>query len=103
MRSKTMKKMFLLTVPLVSGERLCQRTISQLVKEENYLVEEAIDLLLNQNEDYAIVDQNVFEHITTVLADDKDEAYDIYLQKHLKKNRNIPYFFKEQLIFTELA
>ncbi len=46
-----MKKMFLLTVPLVSGERLCQRTISQLVKEENYLVEEAIDLLLNQNDD----------------------------------------------------
>ena len=98
-----MKKMFLLTIPLVSGERLCQRTISQLVKEENYLVEEAIDLLLNQNDDYAIVDQNVFEHITTVLADNEDGAYDIYLQKHLEKNRNIPYFFKEQLIFTELA
>lgn len=64
-----MKKMFLITIPLLSGDRLCQREIVQLVKEENYLVEEAIDLMLCDCSSFDIVDQNLFEHVATVLAD----------------------------------
>ena len=98
-----MKKMFLITIPLLSGDRLCQREIVQLVKEENYLVEEAIDLMLGDCSSFDIVDQNVFEHITTVFAENEEEAYEIYKQKHIERKDNNPYFFKEQLNFIELA
>ena len=98
-----MKKMFLITIPLLSGDRLCQREIVQLVKEENYLVEEAIDLMLSDCSSFDIVDQNLFEHVATVLADNEEDAYSVYLEKHLEKKSNIPYFFKEQLNFIELA
>ena len=98
-----MKKIFLITLPLLNGERLCQISISQLVIEENYLLEEAVDLMLGQNFDFDIVDQNVFEHITTVFAENEEEAYEIYKQKHIERKDNSPYFFKEQLNFIELA
>ncbi len=98
-----MKKMFLITIPLLSGERLCQREIVQIVKEENYLVEEAVDILLGDCSSFDIVGQKIFEHVATVLADNEDEAYNVYLEKHLEKKNNIPYFFKEQLNFIELA
>ncbi len=51
-----MKKMFLVTIPLLSGDRLCQREIVQLVKEANYLVEEAVDLMLGDCSSFDIVD-----------------------------------------------
>ena len=59
--------------------------------------------MLGDCSSFDIVDQHLFEHITTILADNEEEAYNIYLQKHLEKKNNIPYFFKEQLNFIELA
>lgn len=96
-------KEFLLINQLYNGERLSQTKILELIKK-GHTLEKAKEEVESNDDFFTLGGDSCYEHIATIFAKTKEEAYETYKKEALMTSGTEEfYFLKEQLEFIELA